>query len=56
MARQLPADFDCFIQARRVVEGCKHMLGCGCDPPFWLREPTEAESKHYYQQRSDDDD
>lgn len=23
--------------SRRTAEGCKHMLGCRCDPPMYLR-------------------
>lgn len=28
---------------RRIQPGCMHQLGCKCDPPYWLREPTEQE-------------
>jgi len=23
--------------AQRIASGCRHMLGCGCDPPHHLR-------------------
>lgn len=34
--------------ARRIQPGCMHMLGCKCDPPMWLREPSPAELARWY--------
>ena len=34
---------DAYRFARRVQPGCQHQLGCKCDPPYWLREPSAAE-------------
>jgi len=32
-----------YTEPRRIVPGCQHMLGCKCDAPYWLREPTRRE-------------
>ena len=37
---------DAYRRARVVRDGCKHMLGCKCDPPYWLRASTPAEESH----------
>jgi len=34
---------DAYRYPRRIQPGCQHMLGCKCDPPYWLRNPTPAE-------------
>jgi hypothetical protein len=39
-------DVDAYRRARVIREGCKHMLGCKCDPPYWLRASTAAEQAH----------
>lgn len=49
MKAPLPDDYDAFKQPRELRPGCMHMLGCRCTPPFWLREPTAAELRHYWQ-------
>jgi hypothetical protein len=32
-----------FIDPQRLAPGCQHKEGCRCDPPWWLRQPTEDE-------------
>lgn len=39
---------DGYRYPRKVVEGCQHRLGCRCDPPMWLREPSAAERKRFF--------
>lgn len=34
-----------YIDAPKIAPGCQHMLGCKCDTPFWLRDPTRREVK-----------
>jgi len=51
MSDKQRTDFDAYCHAREVRDGCQHMLGCRCDVPFWLREPTPAELEHYYEPR-----
>lgn len=38
-----PQQLDAYQQPRRIQEGCQHGLGCKCQPPYWLREPSPAE-------------
>lgn len=38
-----PSMLDAYSRPRYVAPGCQHQLGCRCDPPFWLREPTPIE-------------
>lgn len=38
--------YDAYRRARVVRDGCKHMLGCKCEPPYWLRASTAAEEAH----------
>lgn len=51
MKPQEPRIIDAYRFARRINEGCQHMLGCCCDPPFWLRPPTPAEDARAYKPR-----
>jgi hypothetical protein len=39
-----PRVIDAYQYPRKVRPGCQHQLGCGCDPPYWLRlsSPEEA--------------
>ena len=39
---------DAQTEPRRIKPGCLHMLGCGCDPPYWLRPPTPREEARWY--------
>lgn len=32
-----------YKEPRRIRSGCQHQLGCGCDPPYWLRESNVVE-------------
>lgn len=32
-----------YTEARKIAPGCQHILGCKCETPFWLREPTARE-------------
>jgi len=38
-----PEMMDAYRRPRRVAQGCQHQLGCRCEPPYWLREPTAIE-------------
>lgn len=49
MKAPLPDDYDAFRQPREIRPGCVHMLGCRCTAPFWLREPTKAELRRFWQ-------
>lgn len=43
----VPSDKDAYTQPRVIQPGCQHQLGCKCEPPFWLRDSTEPELRHY---------
>lgn len=45
--RRDPKDLDAYRFPRHVAEGCQHRLGCRCDVPFWLREPTVREAARF---------
>ena len=34
-----------YRKARKINPGCQHLLGCKCEPPYWLRESTQAETE-----------
>jgi len=38
-----PRVIDAYRYPQKVRAGCQHQLGCGCDPPFWLRASSPAE-------------
>ena len=42
--RQNP-DVNAYTDPRKTALGCQHRLGCKCETPFWLREPTPREVK-----------
>lgn len=42
-----PRIIDAYRYPRLVREGCQHQMGCRCDPPFWLRNPSEAEQARF---------
>jgi hypothetical protein len=37
--REDPVAAECYAAqvARKIAPGCEHRLGCGCDPPHWVR-------------------
>jgi len=43
-----PRVIDALRFARRIQPGCMHMLGCKCDPPMWLRDPSPAELARWH--------
>ncbi len=45
---------DAYRQPQRVKEGCQHLLGCKCTPPYWLRPPTPAELARWFIPRQAD--
>lgn len=48
MQTKLPDDYDAWEVPRKIQPGCPHQLGCKCEPPFWLRSPTQAEMSHFH--------
>ena len=38
-----PRVIDAYLYPRKVRVGCQHQLGCGCDPPMWLRPSSPQE-------------
>jgi hypothetical protein len=38
-----PRVIDAYLYPRKVRAGCQHQLGCGCDPPYWLRPSSPEE-------------
>jgi hypothetical protein len=32
-----------YVDPRKISPGCQHLLGCKCETPFWLRDPTPRE-------------
>lgn len=40
MKREIP---NAYSRPRFIAPGCQHRLGCKCDPPYWLREPSDDE-------------
>ncbi len=38
-----PRIIDAYLYPRKVRIGCQHQLGCGCDPPYWLRPSSPEE-------------
>lgn len=43
-----PRVIDSYRFARKVREGCKHMMACGCETPMWLRNPSPAEEARWF--------
>jgi len=43
-----PRIVDAYQFARRIQPGCLHMLGCKCDPPYWLRPPSPQELARWH--------
>jgi hypothetical protein len=43
-----PRMLDAYRYPRRIQPGCQHILGCKCDAPYWLREPTPAELERWW--------
>lgn len=39
---------DAYTIPRRIQPGCQHQLGCKCDPPYWLRDPTPVELTRWF--------
>lgn len=39
---------DAYRYPRRIRPGCLHQLGCKCDPPYWLREPSPQEFARWF--------
>lgn len=48
MTKPEPRMLDAYRYPRRIQPGCQHQLGCKCDAPYWLREPTPAELERWY--------
>jgi hypothetical protein len=38
-----PRAIDAYQYPRKIRPGCQHQLGCGCDPPYWLRPSSPEE-------------
>jgi len=38
-----PRTIDAYLYPRKIRSGCQHQLGCGCDPPYWLRLSSPEE-------------
>jgi hypothetical protein len=36
-------ELNAYRRPRKTQPGCQHMLGCKCEAPFWLRQPSAAE-------------
>lgn len=34
-----------YTNARKITTGCQHGMGCKCETPFWLRDPTVREKE-----------
>jgi hypothetical protein len=45
MADSKSPDVNAYTDARKIAPGCQHRLGCKCETPFWLRDPTPREVK-----------
>lgn len=54
-AKLEPRTLDAFRFPRRIQPGCQHQLGCKCDPPYWLRQPTAAELARWPVQPKEDE-
>lgn len=41
-------ELNAYARPRQVREGCQHILGCRCEPPYWLRLPTATELARWH--------